>query len=524
MGDATRSTVGTYQHYLPAAFLGRFSADAKKSARARPLWVRSLSAPRSHVSSASKVGGEVGLYDVDDDSLGPEKTLDSAWGYESFVPRALDALEDRDQPPDARDWLLGAVPFVAGIFARGPEFQREFAERLPAELRKNHPHFGGPDSATGARLVDLQLLLAPILAARWAVVHFPGDADLITSDRGYALTTTPAGGSPSYTIPISRHAALVVTPRDRGTPIRWSGESWVVAIEHFDADLGDAETLNEAIGAFARQAVFGSSRAAVEKAGADLGKADRLTAALFVVLDPASHLYDYFRVLITTAEPPGPDESLTEEVDWKKISGEDWRAPVVVELLFPDRTRGGVSVRDGQISVDLTYGMEQRRDRKQIGDFRMGALSQVDLDALRRAKPLGERTRSAPAASPRVEDLHKQADAVAAFDRGEDAMAAGRMDEAEAGFRESDRLGNPAGSVNLGNLLRMRGDLRGAEAAFRRAVRRGNSNGSLNLGAMYLDRGRLREAEKQFMRAQRAGNSRAQEFLRKLAQARGRPG
>ena len=144
MGDAKRSTAGTYQHYLPAAFLRRFSADAKKSARSRPLWVRSLAAARSHVSSASKVGGEIGLYDVDDDSLGPERTLDFAWGYESFVPGALDALEQRDQPPDARGWLFGAVPFVAGLFARGPEFQNEFAERLPAELRKNSHHLGGP--------------------------------------------------------------------------------------------------------------------------------------------------------------------------------------------------------------------------------------------------------------------------------------------------------------------------------------------------------------------------------------------
>lgn len=99
-------------------------------------------------------------------------------------------------------------------------------------------------------------------------------------------------------------------------------------------------------------------------------------------------------------------------------------------------------------------------------------------------------------------------------------MAVGRMEQAEAEFQESDRLGNPAGSVNLGNLLWMRGDLKGAEAAFRRAVRRGNSNGSLNLGAMYLERGRFREAQKQFMRPQRAGNPRAQEFLQKLAQAR----
>jgi hypothetical protein len=128
----------------------------------------------------------------------------------------------------------------------------------------------------------------------------------------------------------------------------------------------------------------------------------------------------------------------------------------VVELLFPDRTRGGVSVRDGHISVDLTYGIEQRRARWQIGDSRMGALSQVDLDALKRAKPRRERMRSAPAPSPRIEDLQNEADAVPAFDRGRDAMAAGRMEQAESAFREADRLGNPAGSVNLGNLLRMR--------------------------------------------------------------------
>jgi hypothetical protein len=342
VGNTRHSTVGTYQHYLPASYLGRFSADTKKAARSRPLWVRSLAAPRPHIAAASKVGGEVGLYDVNDDSLGPEKTLDTAWGYESYVPRALDALERRDQPPDARGWLLGAVMFVAGLFARGPEFQGEFAQRLPADVREVSPRIGSPDQATGARLIDLQVLLAPILAAHWAVVHFPDDEDLVVSDRGYTLTTTPRGASPSYAIPISRRAALVLTPQDRETPLRWSGSSWVLDIEHSDGELGDAAALNQATGSFARQAVFGSSRECVEHAAADLGKADRLTAGLFEVLDPASHLYDYFRVLIAIAEPPGPDRSLNDEVDWKKVSPEDWQAPIVVELRFPDRTRGGV--------------------------------------------------------------------------------------------------------------------------------------------------------------------------------------
>jgi tetratricopeptide (TPR) repeat protein len=522
VGNTRHSTVGTYQHYLPASYLGRFSADTKKVARSRPLWVRSLTAPRSHIAAASKVGGAVGLYDVDGDSLGPEKTLDTAWGYESYVPRALDALERRDHPPDARDWLLGAVVFVAGLFARGPEFQEEFAERLPAGLRQESPRLSSPDHATGARLIDLQVLLAPVLAARWAVVHFRDDEDLVVSDRGYTLRMTPVRGSLRYAIPVSRQAALVLTPRDRGTPLRWSGSSWVVEIEHFDADPGDAAALNQATGAFARQAVFGSSQQGVEHAGDDLGKADRLTAGLFEVLDPASHLYDYFRVLIAIAEPPGADRSLNDEVDWKKVSAEDWQAPIVVELLFLDRTQGGVRVSEGRITIDLTYGIEQRRARKLTGDFRMGALSHLELDALKSAKPRSER--AAPSASPTVDELHREAEAVAAFDRGKAAYDAGRMEEAEAGFRESDKLGNPAGSVNLGNVLRERGHRRAAEAAFRRAVRRGNSNGSLNLAAMYLERGDLRKAEKEILRAQQAGNPRAPEFVQMLTRARGPSG
>ena len=178
-----------------------------------------------------------------------------------------------------------------------------------------------------------------------------------------------------------------------------------------------------------------------------------------------------------------------------------------------------VRVDEGRITIDLTYGIEQRRARKTTGDFRMGALSHVELDALKRAKPCSKR--AAPPASPTVDELHRQAEAIVAFDRGKAAYEAGRMDEAEAGFRESDRLGNPSGSVNLGNVLRERGRRRAAQAAVRRAARRGNSNGSLNLAAMYLEQGELRKAEKEILRAQQAGNPRAPEFLQMLARARG---
>jgi hypothetical protein len=127
MKTSEARSAGTYQHYLPASLLGRFSWQATKRARNRPLWVSSLETPRPYVSSASKIAGEVGLYDVTDGSLGADDSVDVAWGYERSLPQALDSLEAETRDPvDARRWRTAAVPFVAGLFARGPEFQQEF--------------------------------------------------------------------------------------------------------------------------------------------------------------------------------------------------------------------------------------------------------------------------------------------------------------------------------------------------------------------------------------------------------------
>jgi len=217
MNAPKRSSAGTYQHYLPAALLGRFSWDPHKAARKRPLWVFSSEAQRPYVSAASNVAGKVGLYDIADGSVGDSDTVDIAWGYERSLPQALDSVEQRREPFDGHQWLTVAVPFVAGLFARGPEFHQEFAQRLPPKVR-GEP-WNGESNATRARLIDLQVLLAPIMAARWAVVHFSPGAELVTSDRGYALTATPVGELPSYVVPISRRSAVLITPRPRGAPL-----------------------------------------------------------------------------------------------------------------------------------------------------------------------------------------------------------------------------------------------------------------------------------------------------------------
>ena len=60
------------------------------------------------------------------------------------------------------------------------------------------------------------------------------------------------------------------------------------------------------------------------------------------------------------------------------VAKSGWSAPIVCEVLFPDRAKGGVRVVDGRLVIDLAYGTELRNARKAAGDFRMGALALIE--------------------------------------------------------------------------------------------------------------------------------------------------
>ena len=381
MGDPGHSSRGTFQHYVPAAFLGRFSASTSDRSRKRNLWVFDTGTAEPYEKKAEKLAAETGLYDVDDGTLGPDATADVAWGYESFLTPALDTLSDAQAALDAQAWLRGVVPFVAGLFVRGPEFQEEFMQRIAPAL----PHIGvdPASNATAGRLLDLQTLLAPIMASRFCVLHFTESVDLITSDRGYALTGTPDGREHAYIVPVGRHVALTVVPREAGEPLRWKDGAWQAEVEHRGCADREAEQLNRAMAAFAIRAVYGPTREAVKAVGGVIGEAPAPSGGLFPALDPVSHLYDYFRVLAATTTGPEGAAAAASMLDWSLVRGQDWTAPIVVECLFPDRARGGVSVVGDRLRVDLGYGIAQRKVRKEARDPSMGALVLVDLARLR---------------------------------------------------------------------------------------------------------------------------------------------
>jgi len=211
----------TDQHYLPACLLGRFSRDSSAPRlRHRPIAAFDSRAGKVLVGSAESFGKVKGLYDM----LERPTSVDSLWGYEDRLSRALDELLDESAPLDGWTWVTTLVPFVASLFARSVSFARSFEQRLPDWLFAHQSVPARKDNITAARVQELQRMLAPVMTAQWTVVHFSEEAELITNDAGFALADVPeaalvAGAAPaaqvlSYAIPIGRHAVLFYRPRE----------------------------------------------------------------------------------------------------------------------------------------------------------------------------------------------------------------------------------------------------------------------------------------------------------------------
>lgn len=363
-----------HQHFIPAAFLGRFSGDRSGRPRTRLLWVRDHRGDRPFISRAGKLARELGIYDVSDGSLGEEQSIDALWSiYEPNLPRALEALNSRSIPINGSLWFETLVPFVAGLFVRSPSFASMFEERIasaPEEVRETSL----ANNAAGPRVIAFQEMLAPLMVADWTILHFDSDRSLVTSDIGYAGADTPLGQG--YAVPVDLHTALFVARGDkRRRVLVWRGHGWVAPIQHVDVPGSEAENLVHAMAAFARHAVYGPTEVSVGVPTEEIGRAPSpapLGLAPEGGFDAGCHLYDYFRVLSVLASDVVPREGQLREIDWSAVR-QRWSGPVAMEVLFPERTAGGAAVEGESVFVDLSFGATIRKLRREAGDFRTGA-------------------------------------------------------------------------------------------------------------------------------------------------------
>jgi len=336
------------------------------------LWVRGRGAPGAAVKAADDVAWDLDIYG----------TADFSWTYESGLPAALDALE-RQPPLNCRVWTEVLVPFVAALFVRSPDFIREFERRFSPQIAARFSAVTAHDRGSGPRLIEFQQLLAPVMAMRWAVLHNLTATPLITSDAAFAPTVTPLGLG--YVIPIGPRSALLLAQAQSRAVLRWQGGRWVAPIEHLlTRDDLQPQGWNRAIAAQARREVVGSTQSSVDAVEVEVGIGPALGSAFLgglAQVDLGCHLYDYFRVISALGVPLVDAARAADEIDWRRATRR-WAAPIAVEVLFPERTSGGVRIEDGAIVVDLSLGLDVRRHRRAAGDFREGARIQVPVDKI----------------------------------------------------------------------------------------------------------------------------------------------
>lgn len=351
------------------------------------LWVYDKRAGKVVRSAAGNVAWQIGLYDARGWPFGVGRTADDAWGYESRLGTALDRLVDR-APLDGAVWVEVLVPFVAGLLMRAPDFADSFEARLDPRILDWLANRGMDRklNAELARFLDFQLLLAPLMAMNWTVLHFSTEGELITSDRAYTGTVTPLGLGVG--VPLDRHTVLVITRSMGRTVLYRLGGQWIAGLAHFDTADMEAPPLRRAIAAHARTAVYGHERELVEEVAGDVGTqvdAHILPLGGAEDVDWGCHMYDYFRVISAMYAPGGATQADADTIDWSRVKW--WTAPVVAEVLFPERMRGGVRVTPDRIEVALAFGAVIRRARRASGDFRLGAHALLPLDHIRTLPP-----------------------------------------------------------------------------------------------------------------------------------------
>lgn len=236
-------------HYLPAAFIGRFSLSTTVCMREREVWTYSNRAQKLLLVSAETIGHRKGLYNLADG-----ETVDK-WKYEDQLGRVLDSLAHADTMT-LDDWIHVAVPFVTGLFVRGKEFNERY-ESMPGIKGLQQSGLISPDNTNGSRILRLQRQLAPVTAARWVVLHNQGDLSLVSNNLGLMLTQNLENGEAGWAIPIDTKTILGIFPRKFREIAAYRIGRWYANIEHLYPNPTILRDFNRQIACSATEFIFG---------------------------------------------------------------------------------------------------------------------------------------------------------------------------------------------------------------------------------------------------------------------------
>ena len=207
-------------------------------------------------TTASAIGYKKGLYNLHDG-----RTVDK-WDYEGPLNRVLDDIaSSKDVTLD--DWVHIAVPFIAGLFVRGKEFNERY-ENMPMmkELMKSGKL--NPDNTNGSRIIRLQRQLAPVMAARWVVLHNTDpNTPIISNDLGLVLTKDVSTGAVGWAIPLDPKTVLGIFPQKVRHIARYDDTTWYANIEHLNPPVAMFKGMSEQIARASKEFIFGTDESSL---------------------------------------------------------------------------------------------------------------------------------------------------------------------------------------------------------------------------------------------------------------------
>jgi hypothetical protein len=208
-------------------------------------------------TAAANLAKITDIYTLKDFTSNPNVVDDIWFEYEKRLADCIDQLIAGKLT--AIDWASVLVPFVACLLVRGPDFDERINDRLLSFGFQSADLEGRVDS--GARIMEIQRLLAPILVAQWTVITLRPGEPLITND----LAFVPVGPGQGISIPLGPDQVLQINPRTFGTIASLVNGTWMPVIRTVMTQTADRVSFNKAMAENTRRFLFGPDCALVKK-------------------------------------------------------------------------------------------------------------------------------------------------------------------------------------------------------------------------------------------------------------------
>lgn len=312
-------------HYLPAAYLGNFSNETGTSLRKKHLQGKNLQTDQIFYTKVENLGCQGNLY---------SNIVDSIWSdYEKFLIPAIQSLISGTLT--AVTWARVLVPFVTAILVRGPEFESRFEERLGP--LKEFPM--STDNSDKARIMELQRLLAPILAAEWILMRTEGNEKLIINDNGYIPYFDAQLNQAGYALPVTPNYILGIIPNLQ-RPIAYNEKDcWFPIIRNVNLDPNNHLSFNKSSTDFARRFIFGSSEDLLSRYSRDRkltpqNMPEPAQVGFISGVTAVEHEFTWHKFVSAIETAPRADDPMLFEFNFEILKN-GWHPPMIFPVNLP---------------------------------------------------------------------------------------------------------------------------------------------------------------------------------------------